>query len=77
MRNKVEIRAFAVEQVVKMRCMSSCSIDEIVKQSKVIEEYIIGKARMIEFVDDTGELMEQIKKLGTHKFVDLGMGHEA
>ena len=55
MRNKVEIRAFAVEQVVKMRCMSECTIEDVVEQAKLIEGYVVGEAQLTE---DSNELSE-------------------
>ena len=64
MRNKVEIRAFAVEQVVKMRCMSDCTIEDVVEQSKLIENYIVGDARVPEFADDTSELVKLAACMG-------------
>ena len=40
MKNKVEIRAFALEQVVKMRCMSECSVETLINEARKMEEYI-------------------------------------
>ena len=57
MRNKVEIRAFAVEQVVKMRCMSDCTIEDVVKQAKLIETYVVGEAKLSEEGNEMSELM--------------------
>ena len=57
MRNKVEIRAFAVEQVVKMRCMSDCTIEDVVEQAKLIEGYVVGEAQLSEEGNDVSELM--------------------
>lgn len=51
MRNKVEIRAFAIEQVVKMRCMSECPIEDVVKEAKLLENYIVGRAEIEEYHD--------------------------
>lgn len=69
MRNKVEIRAFAVEQVVKMRCMSDCTIEDVVEQSKLIEGYIVGDARIPEFADEVSDMMDMMKGL-RDKLVD-------
>lgn len=77
MRNKVEIRAFAVEQVVKMRCMSDCTIEDVVDQAKLIETYVVGDAQLSEDGNEMSELMglvadmkdvlkHQLEK--THKF---------
>ena len=57
MRNKVEIRAFAVEQVVKMRCMSDCTIEDVVEQAKLIETYVVGDAQLSEDGDEAKELL--------------------
>lgn len=57
MRNKVEIRAFAVEQVVKMRCMSDCTIEDVVEQAKLIETYVVGEAKLSEEGNEMSELM--------------------
>lgn len=56
MRNKVEIRAFAVEQVVKMRCMSDCTIEDVVEQAKLIETYVIGEAKLSEMDNELSEM---------------------
>lgn len=61
MRNKVEIRAFAVEQVVKMRCMSDCTIEEVVEQSKLVEGYIIGDAQLTESGNEMSEMANFFK----------------
>ena len=60
MRNKVEIRAFAVEQVVKMRCMSDCTIKDVVEQAKLIETYVVGEAKLSEDSNEATELMSLI-----------------
>lgn len=57
MRNKVEIRAFAVEQVIKMRCMSDCPIEDVVEQAKLIDTYITDGANIPECVDDISSLI--------------------
>ena len=57
MRNKVEIRAFSVEQVVKMRCMSECAIEDVVDQAKLIETYVVGEAQLSEDGNEMSELM--------------------
>lgn len=57
MRNKVEIRAFAVEQVIKMRCMSDCPIEDVVEQAKLIEGYVVGEAQL-----DDDEIDEETRK---------------
>lgn len=63
MKNKVEIRAFAVEQVVKMRCMSDCNIEDVVEQSKLIEGYVVGDANIPEFSNETSDMMDYLKSL--------------
>ena len=55
MRNKVDVRAFCIEQVVKMRCMSDCTIEDVVEQAKLIEGYVVGEAQLTE---DSNELSE-------------------
>lgn len=40
--DKVDIRMFALEQIVKMRCMSDCRAEDLVEQAKIIEDYILG-----------------------------------
>lgn len=57
MRNKVEIRALAVEQVIKMRCMSDCTIEDVVEQAKLIETYVVGDAQLSEDGDEAKELL--------------------
>lgn len=56
MRNKVEIRAFALEQVVKMRCMNDCTIDDVVEQSRLVERYIVGDAKLSESGTEVSEM---------------------
>lgn len=56
MRNKVDVRAFAVEQVVKMRCMSDCTIEDVVEQAKLIEGYVVGEAQLSESGDELSEM---------------------
>ena len=63
MKNKVEVRAFAVEQVVKMRCMSDCSSEEIIREAKRIEEYVVGDVCIPEFGDETTDMMGMLKDL--------------
>ena len=61
MRNKVEIRAFAVEQVVKMRCMSDCTIEDVVEQAKLIEGYVVGDAQLSEDGNEVSEMRNLFK----------------
>ena len=63
MKNKVEIRAFAVEQVVKMRCMSETTIEDVVEQAKLIENYIVGGASIPEYVNESSELISVISEM--------------
>lgn len=56
MRNKVEIRAFALEQVVKMRCMSDCTVEDVVEQSRLVERYIVGDAQLSESGTEVSEM---------------------
>lgn len=63
MRNKAEIRAFCVEQVVRMRCMSDCSSEEIIREAKGLEDYIVGDANIPEFVNEASELMAVISDM--------------
>ena len=63
MKNKVEVRAFAVEQVVKMRCMSDCSSEEIIREAKRIEEYVVGDVCIPEFGDETTDMMRVISAI--------------
>lgn len=67
MRNKVEIRAFAVEQVVKMRCMSDCNIEDVVEQAKLIEEYVVGEAQLSEDGDSITDMMKLAAGLGIQR----------
>ena len=60
MRNKVEIRAFAIEQVIKMRCMSDCTIEDVIKQANLIEAYVVGEAKLTEDGNEMSELMSFI-----------------
>lgn len=60
MRNKVDIRAFCVEQVIKMKFVDECNASKIVEEAKVLEEYITGDASMPEFINESSELMKLI-----------------
>lgn len=71
MRNKVEIRAFAVEQVVKMRCMSDCTIEDVVEQAKLIEGYVVGEAQLPEDGDSITDMMKLAAGLGIQRVNDL------
>jgi hypothetical protein len=71
MRNKVEIRAFAVEQVVKMRCMSDCTIEDVVEQAKLIEGYVVGEAQLSEDGDSITDMMKLAAGLGIQRVNDL------
>ena len=57
MRNKVEIRAFAVEQIIKMKFVDECNASKVVEEAKVLEEYIAGGANIPERVDDISSLI--------------------
>lgn len=74
MKNKVEIRAFAVEQVVKMRCMSDCTIEEVVEQSKLVEGYIIGDAELTESGNEMSEMTNFFKN-ALNKLEKAGMNN--
>ena len=67
MRNKVEIRAFAVEQVVKMRCMSDCTIEDVVNEAKLIETYVVGEAQLSEDGDSITDMMKLAAGLGIQR----------
>lgn len=67
MRNKVEIRAFAVEQVVKMRCMSDCTIEDVVEQAKLIETYVVGESQLSEDGDSITDMMKLAAGLGIQR----------
>lgn len=67
MRNKVEIRAFAVEQVVKMRCMSDCTIKDVVEQAKLIETYVVGESQLSEDGDSITDMMKLAAGLGIQR----------
>ena len=67
MRNKVEIRAFAVEQVIKMRCMSDCTIEDVVEQAKLIEGYVVGEAQLSEDGDSITDMMKLAAGLGIQR----------
>lgn len=62
--DKVNVRMFVLEQIVKMRCMSDCSAEDLVKEAKTLEQYLNEK-----IVDS--EYMRVLQSLGTHKYVDL------
>lgn len=64
MRNKVDVRAFCIEQVVKMRFVDECDASKIVEEAKVLEEYIIGRANIPECTDDLSELMKMVGVVG-------------
>lgn len=73
MRNKVEIRAFAIEQVVKMRCMSECPAKDLVSEARMLEDYIIGKAKMEEFQDEHKMIKDLIEFSKTNPIETIGM----
>ena len=73
MRNKVEIRAFAIEQVVKMRCMSECPAKDLVSEAKMLEDYIIGKAKMEEFQDEHKMIKDILGFSKTNPIEAMGM----
>lgn len=73
MRNKVEIRAFALEQVVKMRCMSDCNVEDLVRHARALEDYIIGDADMEEFQDERKMIKDIIGFSKTNPMEALGM----
>ena len=70
MRNKVDVRAFCVEQVVKASGVSDAK--KVVEEAKVLEEYITGGANLPEmdnelsemkkFFQDTMERLEENRK---------------
>jgi hypothetical protein len=61
MRNKVEIRAFAVEQVVKMKFVDECDAAKVVEEAKVLESYIVGGAEIPEYANDTSEMVKMFE----------------
>lgn len=76
MRNKVEIRAFALEQVVKMRCMSEYPAENLVREAKMLEDYVKGDAELPEHADQLkplremfGEMREIYDSLNKHNSV--------
>lgn len=58
MRNKVDIRAFCVEQVIKMKFVDQCDAAKVVKEAKVFEDYIVGESQVSEFIDESKELIK-------------------
>lgn len=54
MRNKVDVRAFCVEQVVKASGVSDAK--KIVEEAKVLEEYVIGEANIPEMDNELSEM---------------------
>ena len=64
MRNKVDVRAFCVEQVVKMKFVDQCDAEKVVQEAKILESYIVGDAHVPEFVDDTSELVRLVACMG-------------
>ena len=56
MRNKVDVRAFCVEQIVKMKFVDECNASKIVEEAKVLEDYIIGGADLSESGDELSEM---------------------
>lgn len=63
MMNKLEIRAFALEQVVKMRCMSEYPAKDLVSEAKILEDYIIGNAELPEHADELKPLREMFGEM--------------
>lgn len=56
MRNKVDVRAFCVEQVVKMKFVDECNAAKVIEEAKVLEDYIIGGADLSESGDELSEM---------------------
>lgn len=54
MRNKVDVRAFCVEQVVKASGVSDAK--KVVEEAKVLEEYVIGDANLPEMDNELSEM---------------------
>jgi hypothetical protein len=54
MRNKVDVRAFCVEQVVKASGVSDAK--KVVDEAKVLEEYVIGDANLPEMDNELSEM---------------------
>lgn len=54
MKNKLRVRAFAVEQVVKMGGIPDAK--KVVEEAKVIEEYVVGNANLPEVDDEFSEM---------------------
>lgn len=57
MRNKVEIRAFCVEQVIKMKFVDQCDAAKVVQESRVLEDYIVGNAEIAEYASEMKDMM--------------------
>jgi hypothetical protein len=54
MRNKVDVRAFCVEQVVKASGVSDAK--KVIEEAKVLEEYVIGDANLPEMDNELSEM---------------------
>jgi hypothetical protein len=54
MRNKVDVRAFCVEQVVKASGVSDAK--KVVEEAKVLEEYVIGDTNLPEMDNELSEM---------------------
>ena len=47
-----------------MRCMSDCTIEDVVEQAKLIETYVVGEAQLSEGGDNITELMKAVGVMG-------------
>ena len=61
MRNKVDVRAFCIEQVVKMKFVDECNASKIVEEAKVLEEYVVGDAQLSEDGNEVSEMRNLFK----------------
>lgn len=71
MRNKVEIRAFCVEQVIKMKFVDQCDAAKVVQEAKALEDYIVGESQVSEFIDESKELMKVLAS--TQELLNKGL----
>lgn len=57
MRNKVDIRAFCVEQIIKMKFVDQCDASKVIQEAKVLEDYIVGDAKITEYASEMKDVM--------------------
>ena len=63
MRDKITLRAFAISKAMELSLPFGTNLDDVLKNSKVIEKYIIGDANLPEMAEDFS--MQALKLFGS------------